>query len=622
MTYRKRALTALVAGAVALPFLSSSALAAPGDTEPPPVQDIRVFCTNPITPQFTDVRSTDVFALDIRCIATARALIGEIGITEGGPEGRPASQYGPERPVTRGQMASFIARMIDAADARDRGDRVQALPGYDGSNAFTDVPNDFVHVANINRLADAGIARGGPAGRPANIYRPNDPITRAQMASFLNRAAAFVQGENPRTSVGFTTSSDFYTDDENIQVHEPNINGITSVGIANGVGNRQFDPGDPDNPGTLDNPGRGTVTRAQMAGFIARELSQFFDEDRIFSVLELLSERFDAGSREDTGRLATPETEGDDPSETRTYTATGLEEDVEFRVTLVPEENVQRLENGLVQFEQDGDTGLAATGNVTADILDVNGGAPRNNAGAGTTSTDNDVDDSRSIVTETDANGTITFTIEGDAGESVVPVLYVNGGAGRGLDMGGNSPRLELDGRGLPVEYFGIGGVTDFAAQAPTVEDGRVATDAAIATDGEIATNTATEGDFFELAFSEDVTTDGAVIITFHDEDSTFDTGEERVTFDFFTIVCDDAGDGVDDGNTAADCTIDGDILTIELLEDPTITGSGDGTATFPLEFEVNDGVVADDDGEPPRDSGILRRDERTVETDDPSPGP
>jgi hypothetical protein len=460
MTYRKRALTAFVAGAVALPFISSPALAAPGDTEPPPVQDIRVFCTNPIADQFTDVRSTDVFALDIRCIATARALIGETAITQGGPEGLPASQYGPNRPVTRGQMASFIARMIDSADARDRSDRVQSLPGYDGSNAFTDVPNDFVHVANINRLADAGIARGGPAGRPANIYRPNDPITRAQMASFLNRAAAFVQGENPRTSVGFSTSSDFYTDDENIQIHEPNINGITSVGIANGVGNRQFDPGDPNNPGTLDNPGPGTVTRAQMAGFLARELSQFFDEDRIFSVLELLTERFEAGSRDEEDRLATPDSDGDNAAETRTYTATGLQEDVEFRVTLVLEENVERIENDLVRFEEDGD--FVATGAPEADIISVNGGAPRNNTGAGTTTSDNDVNRSGSIVTEADENGTITFTIEGDSEESVVPVIYVNGGGSRGLEMGGTSPRLELDDRGFPVEFFGIAGVTNF----------------------------------------------------------------------------------------------------------------------------------------------------------------
>jgi hypothetical protein len=466
MTYRKRALTALVAGAVALPFLSSSALAAPGDTEPPPVQDIRVFCTNPITPQFTDVRSTDVFALDIRCIATARALIGEIGITEGGPEGRPASQYGPERPVTRGQMASFIARMIDAADARDRGDRVQALPGYDGSNAFTDVPNDFVHVANINRLADAGIARGGPAGRPANIYRPNDPITRAQMASFLNRAAAFVQGENPRTSVGFTTSSDFYTDDENIQVHEPNINGITSVGIANGVGNRMFDPGDPNNPGTLDNPGRGTVTRAQMAGFIARELSQFFDEDRIFSVLELLTERFDAGSRTEVDLVAVqnPDNDGTD---NRTYTASGLKQGVEFRVTLLREANVERLANDLVRFERDSNN-LAATGNPSADIISVNGAAPRNNSGVGTANT---TPVTNSIVTTPDANGRITFTVDGDdAPESIVLVLYVNGGGNNngGLATGGSSPRLELDDRGFPVEYFGIGGVTNFVERAAT----------------------------------------------------------------------------------------------------------------------------------------------------------
>jgi hypothetical protein len=260
MTSTKRALTALATGALALPFIYAPAAYAVAP-EPPAQQDISQFCsTLPATynPFVDDEPNT--FTAAIECIAFA-------GIAQGGPRGLPANQYGPAFTVPRDQMASFIARMIDAADELDEGTGVRALPGYDGSNAFVDVSASNVHLGNINRLEAANIVEGGPGGRPANQYGPGIDVTRAQMASFINRAIQYMTG------TALSSTNDYFTDDEAFQVHEPNINGIASEGIAVGDGQDVYRPGQP-------------IQRDQMAGFIARSLAVLHEDGVIREVTE------------------------------------------------------------------------------------------------------------------------------------------------------------------------------------------------------------------------------------------------------------------------------------------------------------------------------------------------
>jgi hypothetical protein len=82
------------------------------------------------------------------------------------------TQYCPDDPVTRAQMASFLVRALD-------------LPTAD-QNPFTDTSGS-VHQNDISALAQADITKG--CNPPQNTqYCPDDPVTRAQMASFLVRA--------------------------------------------------------------------------------------------------------------------------------------------------------------------------------------------------------------------------------------------------------------------------------------------------------------------------------------------------------------------------------------------------------------------------------------------------
>jgi len=98
--------------------------------------------------------------------AQAIAAVAGAGITTGYSDGR----FRPSQPLTRAQMATFLTRALGLASS--------------GSAAFTDVPADFVHAPAISAVADAGITTGYADG----TFRPQDKVTRAQMASFLARA--------------------------------------------------------------------------------------------------------------------------------------------------------------------------------------------------------------------------------------------------------------------------------------------------------------------------------------------------------------------------------------------------------------------------------------------------
>ena len=147
----------------------------------------------------------------------------------------------------------------------------------------------------------------------------------------------------------------------------------------------------------------------------------------------------------------------------RTYTATGLEPGVEYRVTLINEASTSRNANGDIVFTKDpANAGLAVTGSPTADLTSVNGVAPVNNGGPGTAPT---AFTGTTAVFTADTAGEAFFVVDGDsAPESVFPIVYRNGGGSTGgtPQQGGTSPRLELNADGTASEALDEGGTTDF----------------------------------------------------------------------------------------------------------------------------------------------------------------
>lgn len=149
--------------------------------------------------------------------------------------GTTATTYSPNQQVTRAQMATFLTRAL-------------GLPAGTGSQ-FPDVDPGSVHAPNILSIRDAGITQG----RADGTYDPNGTVTRAEMASFLARAAG----------LDGVTASGFNDVDPN-NVHTPNIYAVRDAEITTGTSATTYNPD-------------GNVRRDQMASFLIRMID-FIDE--------------------------------------------------------------------------------------------------------------------------------------------------------------------------------------------------------------------------------------------------------------------------------------------------------------------------------------------------------
>lgn len=109
-------------------------------------------------PGFKDVSTANGYYKSI-------AAMADKGIISGYGDGR----FGPNDPITRGQMASILVKAFD-------------LPReYVYNHPFKDIGNSRSHVDNILAIYALGIT----SGTTSNTYSPNAPITRAQAAKML-----------------------------------------------------------------------------------------------------------------------------------------------------------------------------------------------------------------------------------------------------------------------------------------------------------------------------------------------------------------------------------------------------------------------------------------------------
>lgn len=81
-------------------------------------------------------------------------------------------RFCPDQSVSRAQMATFLTRAFELSAAADAG--------------FEDVEATDYHRADINALAASGVTQGCQSS--PRLFCPDEPTTRAQMASFLHRA--------------------------------------------------------------------------------------------------------------------------------------------------------------------------------------------------------------------------------------------------------------------------------------------------------------------------------------------------------------------------------------------------------------------------------------------------
>jgi len=93
--------------------------------------------------------------------------------------------YHPGNPVSRDQMAAYIARAIAGGDDN--------VPAYTGTPTFPDVSSTHWALRYVEYAVSQGVVGGYDDGG----YHPNDPVDRGQMAVFVARAMAGGDGNVP-----------------------------------------------------------------------------------------------------------------------------------------------------------------------------------------------------------------------------------------------------------------------------------------------------------------------------------------------------------------------------------------------------------------------------------------
>lgn len=189
--------------------------------------------------RFSDVDPDDVHAQAINCLWVYGVVQGRFVDGE--------NLYSPADDVTRQEMASFVATMVDQLPAEQ-----YALPDAEDGPDFSDAADiSSPHASNVERLRSAGIISGYDDG----TFRPEVTIDRAQMASYIAQAIETATGEDMLRAEGEPFEDISGT-------HRANIEKLTQAGIVQGQTRTTYEPDQ-------------ATTRAQMATMIARSLDYF-----------------------------------------------------------------------------------------------------------------------------------------------------------------------------------------------------------------------------------------------------------------------------------------------------------------------------------------------------------
>lgn len=101
------------------------------------------------------------------------------------------SSFCPDRPLTRGELATFLARGLGLDEIGESLQRREVI--YQGEPMFGDT-DDSPHARNVNLIAKAGLTSG--CGGSMGNFCPDRPVTRAETATFLMRAIDLQNGGN------------------------------------------------------------------------------------------------------------------------------------------------------------------------------------------------------------------------------------------------------------------------------------------------------------------------------------------------------------------------------------------------------------------------------------------
>ena len=206
-----------------------------------PSGDVRITATFAEDPDWTpdepEEPSTDVseIFIDVAPNAWYKDAV-QYAYDNGLMTGVSATEFAPEATTTRAMIVSILARLEGVTSAETAG--------------FGDV-NDEWYATAVNWAANVGVVNG----YEDNTFRPNQPITREQLAAILMNYASY-KGEDVSARADLSN----YTDQPSAWATET-MQWAVAEGLISGVTADQLQP-------------QGNATRAQVAAILERFLAQ------------------------------------------------------------------------------------------------------------------------------------------------------------------------------------------------------------------------------------------------------------------------------------------------------------------------------------------------------------
>lgn len=160
------------------------------------------------------------------------------GVIDGYADGR----FGPDDPITRGQMAAILDRLLGWTEQAE--------------NRFQDMTGGEWYAGAILRANAAGVL-GGSAG----FARPEDPITRQEAVVMLERALALEYGGGGRT----------FGDEAQIgSWAREAVDILSGLGLVTGADNGNFEP-------------LRSITRAETMAVLDRAVGGYYDQAGVYT---------------------------------------------------------------------------------------------------------------------------------------------------------------------------------------------------------------------------------------------------------------------------------------------------------------------------------------------------
>ena len=202
-----------------------------------PSDDVKITATFAEDPDWTEPEepATDVseIFIDIAPNAWYKDAV-QYAYDSGLMTGVSANEFAPEATTTRAMIVSILARLENVTSAESAG--------------FNDV-NDEWYATAVNWAASVGVVNG----YEDNTFRPNQPITREQLAAILMNYAAY-KGQDVSNRADLTS----YIDQPSVWATET-MQWAVAEGLISGATNTELRP-------------QGNATRAQVAAILQRFL--------------------------------------------------------------------------------------------------------------------------------------------------------------------------------------------------------------------------------------------------------------------------------------------------------------------------------------------------------------